>query len=784
MSRLRIRNEKNTRWLDICQSEWRVRNPANTAWMRLMPAAGIKVRHGSENYWLDVDCISEVNDGCTEDEYGGTPDGKGANGSGPQNPNAGGVGSGDPSTGNGSGSDGGSGGSGSGSGGTGNDNTGGTGGSSAGANSPGNADFSNGDAGSSAGGAGDSSCAQGSYAAGQPYPAGFDLPDGCGDGAGLKNGGSCIYRPGLDTCEPYKQPDMPNADCGGKKAGSFDCPLQCPNSAFGNGAGVWEFYADLGTVSGPVKFSWQAAIGSISVDIYYDGKRVATTGGQRTGHDKLEWNHTPTTDGKVFVRVRSTNSATRWTLAFKCPNDDEDGTLDNPRPCTGTYDVRKNKGEGVFEYYHQMGKTAGQVVIDYQMWSQPDKLEVFQSGKLIATTGGYVSNEGTLKFNYSNDGSEMVMVRITARDPGTSWAYQIGCPGQKGNKSNPKNCADGGTVYSGGAGVTDTFIDMGAQAGNVSLRYNMWNVPDKLDVYQSGTLIATTGVVTGDHVLQFRFDPGRGTVLQVRVTGAGKTIWAFLLQCAEPDRSVFSIDNPSVKEGNGESVMLNFTVRIDSAKPTPQTVDYSTANGSGAANVDYRPVGGKLTIPAGQTSALISVPVIGNTTKQGNRTVLVNLSNPTGSLANSQGTGTIIDDDSTLCNQNPQQAVHESTGGPDGGMVLYVQDRMDCAAGNTMYLMQAYITFANSGPHVFNFVNDDDFEFYIDCQKVAEGPIGTATATINVNAGTRNLILRYKNVPDCTPGYAGFNARFNNQIVYSTRASDWKGQPNSIGEIS
>lgn len=767
MGRLRIRNPDNSKWLDICQTEWYVRNSSNTAWQRMTPKQGLKARHGSNDYWIDIDCKSEndTGDDCAEDdEYGGTPDGTGANGTGPGNDTgSGGGGSGD-------GSDGGSGG------GSGNDSSGGSG------NGPGTANYNNDDLGSGDGKGGNT----GGYQDNAPYPAGYDLPDSDGDGAGLR--GDCLYRPGLNECEPYLKPTArPDMNCGTSTAGSFNCPFVCPDSASGRGKGIWEFYVELGSVSGNVTWPWSSTGGSTSFDVYYRGQLIASTNGRRSGRDTLSFVFTPTDGQKLlFVRARSKDAGTRWNLQIKCPGDnDADGTINNPRPCLGTFEAKQTGGQGTYEYYHDMGAKAGEVDIHYQMWNQPDRMDVFNEwGDLISSTNAYVAGEGHLIFNYTpTGGTNQIRVRITARDPGTSWIYLISCPGATGTERKPRPCTDGSTVTSGGAGITDTWIDFGSTGGRAGIRYQMYQIADKLDVYQNGTLLATTGYATGDHWLYFNYDPSKGTKLQVRVTGPGKTSWSFLHTCPRNDLSTFSINNPSVKEGNGEAVTLDFYVTISEAQSVEQSVDYATSNGSGVANVDYRPMSGKLIFPAGSTSQVIRVPVIGNTTKQGNRTVNVNLSNPTGKLNNSIGTGIIIDDDSTLCNQNPQQAVHESTGGPNGGMVLYVQDSMDCAAGNTMYLMQAYITFANNGPHVFNFVNDDDFEFYIDCQKVAEGPIGSKTVTIDVIAGTRNLILRYKNVPDCTPGYAGFSVLYNNQVVYVTRAADWKGQPNSIGEI-
>jgi len=199
---------------------------------------------------------------------------------------------------------------------------------------------------------------------------------------------------------------------------------------------------------------------------------------------------------------------------------------------------------------------------------------------------------------------------------------------------------------------------------------------------------------------------------------------------------------------------------------------------------DYRPIAGTVTFAPGETSKEVCVPIIGNNVQQADRTINMNISNPSrGKITTAVGVGTIIDDDSAICKQNPTGAVYQRAGGPDGSYLLHVQPDFNCAAGNVKYLMMANLNFAYTGPYVFNISNDDDFELYIDCKLVASGAIGVRAFTINVAAGTRNVILRYLNIPNCTPGYAGFSVRFNNAITYLTKASDWKGQVNSIGEI-
>src|SRR5690606_21578061 len=101
-------------------------------------------------------------------------------------------------------------------------------------------------------------------------------------------------------------------------------------------------------------------------------------------------------------------------------------------------------------------------------------------GNLLATTGGYVTGEDYLVFQYTPSEFNYIRLRIQARDPGTTWAYLISCPDERGSKLKPLSCGGEGTVNSGGAGVTDTFIELGTEPGRVGIRYQMWEVPDKL----------------------------------------------------------------------------------------------------------------------------------------------------------------------------------------------------------------------------------------------------------------------------------------------------------------
>jgi hypothetical protein len=76
------------------------------------------------------------------------------------------------------------------------------------------------------------------------------------------------------------------------------------------------------------------------------------------------------------------------------------------------------------------------------------------------------------------------------------------------------------------------------------------------------------------------------------------------------------------------------------------SVSYATANGSATAGSDYLAVSGSLTWTAAQSGAKsISVPIIGDTTFEGNETFAVNISSVSAEVVDNQAVGTITNDD-------------------------------------------------------------------------------------------------------------------------------------------
>jgi hypothetical protein len=111
-----------------------------------------------------------------------------------------------------------------------------------------------------------------------------------------------------------------------------------------------------------------------------------------------------------------------------------------------------------------------------------------------------------------------------------------------------------------------------------------------------------------------------------------------------------SINDVRVTEGNSGTTTATFTVTLVSGgSPNPTTVNYATANGTATAGSDYVATSGTLTFAPGETTKTITVTINGDTLKEANEFFFVNLSSASSNavIADGQGVGIIIDDDST-----------------------------------------------------------------------------------------------------------------------------------------
>jgi hypothetical protein len=115
---------------------------------------------------------------------------------------------------------------------------------------------------------------------------------------------------------------------------------------------------------------------------------------------------------------------------------------------------------------------------------------------------------------------------------------------------------------------------------------------------------------------------------------------------AAPTQPSISITDAAVTEGNSGPGLAVFNVTLSSSSTQTINVNYATTDGTATGSVDYVPAAGTLTFTPGQVSQPLAIQTVGDTAVEPNETFAVNLSNPVNAtLADSQGIGTIVNDD-------------------------------------------------------------------------------------------------------------------------------------------
>ena len=101
-----------------------------------------------------------------------------------------------------------------------------------------------------------------------------------------------------------------------------------------------------------------------------------------------------------------------------------------------------------------------------------------------------------------------------------------------------------------------------------------------------------------------------------------------------------AVADARVEEGAG--AVLAFAVTLSRAASGTLTVDYATSDGTATAGTDYTAVSGTLTFTAGESSKMIEVTVLDDSHDEGEETLTLRLSDPSGGvLTDSEATGTI-----------------------------------------------------------------------------------------------------------------------------------------------
>jgi uncharacterized delta-60 repeat protein/uncharacterized repeat protein (TIGR01451 family) len=236
-----------------------------------------------------------------------------------------------------------------------------------------------------------------------------------------------------------------------------------------------------------------------------------------------------------------------------------------------------------------------------------------QYNHLVRIYGGALNGSGTFEFDSAN---------YTVNENGTNAIVTIRRRG--GTSGFP-----GGNVF-----VTMNTSDGTAQAG-VNYTAVSTNV-----TFPPGEVIANIAIPIAD---DFLVNPDRTVNLALSnpqpsgdpslgAPGLGNQTTA-LLTIINDDSSVsFSSATYSVNENTGLGAAVIEFVRAGSTNNAASVTFSTTTNGTAVAGVNFVPLTNTISFAAGQTNALILVPVLYDTTPEGNKTVTMELANAIGAI--------------------------------------------------------------------------------------------------------------------------------------------------------
>ncbi len=107
-----------------------------------------------------------------------------------------------------------------------------------------------------------------------------------------------------------------------------------------------------------------------------------------------------------------------------------------------------------------------------------------------------------------------------------------------------------------------------------------------------------------------------------------------------------SINDVSILEGNQGTTVFTFNVSLSTASAIASSVNFSTANGTATAGIDYQATSGTVNFAAGEVLKTATVSVNTDLISELNETFFINLATPTNLTINDgQAIGTMLDDD-------------------------------------------------------------------------------------------------------------------------------------------
>ncbi len=307
------------------------------------------------------------------------------------------------------------------------------------------------------------------------------------------------------------------------------------------------------------------------------------------------------------------------------------------------------------------------------------------------------------------------------------------------------------TVNASQAGKLDAFMDF-------NWNRNLGDAGEK--IFNNVALTAgdnvlsfnvPAGAVLGSSYIRFRFSSAGG--LAHTGTAADGEVEDYRVQIVS---NQFSIDNPSVAEGNAGTTNLTFTV-TRTTNNTASSVNYAITGGTATAGSDYTSIpAGTINFTAGGAlSQTITVSVNGDLVVEDNETIIVTLSAPVnGGIGSGTGTGTITNDDnatltlaggSSLTETNAGTVAHTFTvtlsAAVQGGFqVAYATTNGTATAGSDYTDNDGILTFAGTAGETKTIVVQAAGDITVELNETFTENLGAISATTAVQAAAITIV--------------------------------------------
>jgi hypothetical protein len=292
------------------------------------------------------------------------------------------------------------------------------------------------------------------------------------------------------------------------------------------------------------------------------------------------------------------------------------------------------------------GPTTGSVSVDF---ATSDGTASSADGDYVPTSGTVTFGPGVLSKSFSvtvNDSSEIEgneTVNLTLCNPGGGAVLGAQSTAVLTITTDDASVAftkPGFTVTETAPKATITVKRTGGMTKTVTVAYATSDGTAHAGsdyLATSGTLSFAPGVTSRSFTVPILPDPGHATEATVNLA-LDNVMGGFL---GTPASATLTITGNSEAAGMLQFIASDYsvsetgpvaTVTVTRAKGTAGgvTVDYAASDGSGIAGTNYQPASGTLVFEDGDVSQSFVVTVLDDQAKEGNKTVNLCLSNPTG----------------------------------------------------------------------------------------------------------------------------------------------------------